>query len=413
MNQPVGASDMKVLEGIRVLDWTIFQQGPVASMLLGDLGADVIKIEERTGGDLGRGMMRVAGAMVGGKEVVRNPYFEAGNRNKRSLTVDLKREEGRKIVYDLVAKSDVFVQNFRQGVDQRMGMDYETLKQYNRKLIYAHASGWGPKGPDSADPSADYTGLARSGLMSIMGEPGMDPLAVQGGIADQTGAVMTAFGVLAALLAREKYGIGQKVDASILGGMSFLQGHPIVFCTMANLWGLKIERKKAGNPLWNHYRCADDKWIALAHLSPDKFWPLLCASMGLESLEKDPRFDSMDNRMKNCQELIDILDRTFATRTREEWREVFKKNGVIFAPVNTTLDLVNDPQVLANDYVTVFDHPVFGPTKTVGFPVGLGETPMSIRREAPEFGQHTEEILTEILGYSWDEVVRLKDNQVI
>jgi len=403
----------KILEGIRVLDWTIFQQGPVASMILGDLGADVIKIEERVGGDLARGMMRVAGAMVGGKEVVRNPYFEAGNRNKRSLTLDLKKEKAKEIVYKLVEKSDVIVQNFRAGVAERMGMDYETLAKYNQKLIYAHASGWGPKGPDKDDPSADYTGLARSGLMAIAGEPGMDPIPIQGGIADQTGAVMTAFGVVSALYARERTGIGQKVDASILGGMVFLQGHPVVFCTMANMWGMRIARNSAGNPLWNHYKCGDDKWVAMAHLSPDKFWPLLCKAMGLEALEKDPLFNTMDARMKNCQKLISILDETFAKKPREEWVRIFKAQGLVFAPINNTLEVTQDPQVLANDYVTTFNHPVFGPTKTVGFPITFSQTPMSISREAPEFGQHTEEILIDILGYSWDDITMLKDEEVI
>ena len=402
-----------LLEGIRVLDWTIFQQGPVASMLLGDMGADVIKIEERTGGDLGRGMLRVAGAMVGGKEVQRNPYFEAGNRNKRSLTVDLNKDSGKEIVYRLVQKSDVFVQNFRMGVAERMGMGYETLSKHNPRLIYAHGSGWGPKGPDKDNPSADYTGIARSGLMELAGEPGMDPVPVQGGIGDQTGAVMTAMGVLAALFHRERTGEGQRVDASILGGMSFLEGHPICFCTMANLWGIRIARKTAGNPLWNHYRCGDDKWIAMAHLSPDKFWPIVCRSMGLERLEKDPRFDTMENRTKNCAELVAILDEAFAGRNRDEWEQVFKQNGVIYAPVNNVKDLTEDPQALANDYVTEFDHPVFGRMKTVGFPITFGKTPMSIRREAPEFGQHTEELLTELLGYSWDEVLKLKDEEVI
>jgi crotonobetainyl-CoA:carnitine CoA-transferase CaiB-like acyl-CoA transferase len=402
-----------ILEGIRVLDWTIFQQGPVASMILGDMGADVIKIEERAGGDLGRGMLRVAGAMIGGKEVPRNPYFEAGNRNKRSLTVDLKKEKGREIVYKLVQKSDVFIQNFRMGVAERMGMDYETLHRYNPRIIYAHANAWGPKGPDKDNPSADYTGVARSGLMEIAGEPGSDPVPIQGGIGDQTGAVMTAMGVLAALFYRERTGIGQKVDASILGGMTFLLGHPVCFCTMANLWGMRIARKTAGNPLWNHYKCGDGKWIALAHLSPDKFWPLLCRSMGLEKLEKDPRFDTMENRTRNCAELIAILDETFATKPRTEWERIFKQNGIIYAPINNIKDLTEDPQVLANDYVTEFEHPVFGRMKTVGFPITFEKTPMSIRREAPELGQHTEEILTELLGYTWDEIVKLKDEEVI
>jgi len=402
-----------VLEGIRVLDWTIFQQGPVAAMMLGDLGADVIKIEERIGGDLGRGMVRVAGAMVGGREVTRNPYFEGGNRNKRSLTVDLKKDKGKEIIYKLVEKSDVFLQNFRMGVAERMGVDYGTLSKYNPRLIYAHSSGWGPKGPDKDSPSADYTGVARSGLMTITGEPGMDPLPIQGGIGDQTGAIMTALGVLAALFVRERTGMGQKVDASILGGMTFLLGLPVCFCTMASLWGIRIARKTAGNPLWNHYKCGDDKWVALAHLSPDKFWPIVCRSMGLEELEKDPRFDSMDNRTKNSQQLTAILDETFATRTRDEWAKIFKENGVIYAPVNNIKELTEDPQVLANDYLTEFDHPVFGRMKTIGFPITFEKTPMSIRREAPEFGQHTEEILTEILGYTWDDIAQLKEEEVI
>ena len=402
-----------ILEGITVLDWTIFQQGPVASMILGDMGANVIKIEERVGGDLGRGMFKVAGAMVGGVEIQRNPYFEAGNRNKRSLTVDVKKDKGKEIVYKLVEKADVFVQNFRMGVAERRGLDYETLSKRNPQLIYAHGSGWGPKGPDKDSPSADYTGIARSGLMEIAGEPGMDPVPIQGGIADQSGAVMTAMGVLAALLHRERTGVGQKVDASILGGITYLMGHPLCFCTMANLWGMRIGRKTAGNPIWNYYKCADNKWIALAHLSPDKFWPLVCSAMGLEHLEKDPRFDSMEHRTVNSQELIGILDETFASKERPEWEVLFKEKGVIFAPVNNTKDVTEDPQMLANDYITEFDHPVFGPTKTIGFPITFEKTPMSIQREAPEFGQHTEEILTETLGYTWDDIAKLKDEEVI
>lgn len=402
-----------VLDGIRVLDWTVFQQGPVASMLLGDMGADVIKIEERLAGDPARGMMRVAGSMVGGKEAARNPYFEAGNRNKRSLSVDLDKPEGREIIYRLVQKSDVFIQNFRMGVAERTGMDYETLRKHNPRLIYAHATGWGPKGPDKGDPSADYTGLARSGLMGIAGEPGMDPVPVQGGIADQAGAVMTALGVLAALLVREKTGVGQKVDSSLLGAMTFLEGHTMVFCTMANMCGIRIARKTAGNPLWNHYKCGDGRWIALSHLSPDKFWPIVCRAMGLETLEKDSRFDSMDNRTKNCAELISILDNTFATKPREEWTRIFKASGLIFAPINSILEVTQDPQVVANDYLTDFDHPVLGRIRTVGFPVALSETPFSIRREAPEFGQHTEEILIDVAGYTWDDIARFQDRQAI
>ena len=185
-----------VLEGIKVIDWSIFQQGPVAAMILGDLGADVIKIEERVGGDLGRGVLRVVGAMAAKEVGQRNFYFEIGNRNKRSLTVDLKKEKGREIVYKLIEQSDVFVHNFRRDAAQRVGMDYDTLSARNPRLIYAHASGWGPKGPDKDDPSADYTGVARGGMFLVASPPDRDPEYPQGGIGDQSGGVMTALGIL-------------------------------------------------------------------------------------------------------------------------------------------------------------------------------------------------------------------------
>ena len=210
----------KPLDGIRVLDWTIWQQGPVATMMLGDLGAEVIKLEERVGGDPGRGVMQIAGAKTG----ARNYYFEANNRHKKSVTLDLKKPEAKEIVYKLIKKSDVFVQNYRKGVAARLGLDYATLSKYNPKLIYASATGYGPQGPDSEEPSFDYMGLARSGIMTAAGEPDMEPMNVTGGIADQMGAIMLAHGITVALLARERLGIGQEVDTSHLGSMMALQG---------------------------------------------------------------------------------------------------------------------------------------------------------------------------------------------
>ena len=200
------------LDGIRIVDWTIWQQGTVCTAMLADLGADVIKIEEREKGDPGRGILSMSGVDLSDRP---NFYFEANNRNKRSVTVDLSKPEGRQVVQELAAKSDVFVQNFRKGVAARLGLDYETLRAINPRLIYASTTGYGPEGPDSADPSFDQLGLARSGIMNAVGEPDMPPLGVAGGIADQMGAVMLAYGVLAALLAREKHGVGQRVDASL------------------------------------------------------------------------------------------------------------------------------------------------------------------------------------------------------
>ena len=203
------------LKGIRVIDWTIWQQGPVASTMLADLGAEVIKIEERERGDPGRGIFAVAGQATdkGG----RNFYFEANNRHKQSIALDLKRPEAREIVYRLAARSDVFLQNFRKGVAARLGLDYDSLRAHNPKIIYANATGYGPEGPDSGEPSFDYLGQARSGIMNAIGAPGSEPSYVFGGIADQMGAILLAYGVMAALLARERQGAGQIVDAAALG----------------------------------------------------------------------------------------------------------------------------------------------------------------------------------------------------
>jgi crotonobetainyl-CoA:carnitine CoA-transferase CaiB-like acyl-CoA transferase len=209
------------LEGIRVVDWTIWQQGPVASVMLGDLGAEVIKVEERIGGDPGRGVLRAQGLDLSDRP---NFYFEANNRNKKSIALDLKKPEGVAIVQRLTERADVFVQNFRKGVAGRLGLDAATLRARNPRLIYASATGYGPEGPESGAPSFDYLGLARSGIMFSAGEPDDEPLAIAGGIADQMGAVMLAYGVLAALFARERTGRGQEVDASHLGSMAWLQG---------------------------------------------------------------------------------------------------------------------------------------------------------------------------------------------
>ncbi|MCX8072133.1 MAG: CoA transferase [Candidatus Binatia bacterium] len=399
------------LEGVRVIDWTIWQQGPVASVMLGDLGAEVIKIEQRESGDPGRGILKMSGIDLSDRP---NFYFEANNRNKLGIAIDLKKPEGREIVYRLVEKSDVFVQNFRLGVAERLGLGYEDLAQRNPRLIYACATGYGPRGPEAEDPSFDQMGLARSGFMYAVGEPDMPPLQVAGGIADQMGAIMLAYGILAALLARERFGVGQKVDASHLGSMIWLQGLSVSSRAMMGFAIPRLPRKYAANPLWNHYRCQDGLWICLGMLQPDRYWADFVRALGHPELATDPRFVDLRARAAHAAEAVDLLDRIFATRPRAEWVEILRKGGdFIFTVVNTVDDLPDDPQVVANDYIVPFDHPRFGPTKVVGLPVQLSATPGSIRLPAPEFGQHTEQVLIDLLGYTWDEVAALKEREVI
>ena len=399
------------LEGLRVLDWTIWQQGPVCSVMLDDLGAEVIKLESRDGGDPGRGLVSIGGAGLAKRP---NFYFEANNRNKKSLTLDLKKPEAREIVAELAAVSDVFVQNFRKGVAARLGLDYPTLRKRNPRLVYANATGYGPEGPDSGDPSFDQLGLARSGLMLAAGEPGMPPLPIAGGIADQMGAVVMAYGVLAALLARERFGIGQEVDASHLGSMSFLQGLSLSCKLMAGFAFPRTFRARAPNPPWNHYRCADDRWLALGMLQADRYWKNLCRALGRPELGDDPRFADFRKRTENAQACVAILDEIFAAKPRAEWMAILRAGGdFIFTVVNSVDDLPDDPQMRANGYIVDLDHPQFGKTPVVGIPVRLSETPGSVREPAPELGQHTEILLSELLGYDWDRIAALRERGVI
>jgi crotonobetainyl-CoA:carnitine CoA-transferase CaiB-like acyl-CoA transferase len=400
------------LDGIRIIDWTIWQQGPVATQMLADLGAEVIKIEERERGDPGRGITAVAGS--GTVKLGRNFYFEANNKHKKSIALDLKRPGAREIVHQLAAKSDVFVQNFRKGVAARLGLGYADLAAHNPRIIYASASGYGPEGPDSGEPSFDYLGQSRSGIMNAVGTDSTAPHYIMGGIADQMGAVMLAYGVLAALFARERTGLGQEVDASHLGSMMALQGLNVVARTIMGKEFPRNTRANAFNPLWNHYRCADDKWISLAMLQPDRYWREFCTAVGKAELIEDSRFAEVKTRGKNAAALIEILDGVFAARSRDEWMRILKAGGdFIYTIVNSVSDLPDDPQVRANDYVVDYEHPALGSMTLLGMPIKLSATPGNPRGHAPELGEHTEMLLTEMLGYSWDDVARLREANVI
>jgi len=402
-----------VLQGIRILDWTAWQHGPYTTLLLGAMGAEVIKIENPEGGDPARGIQSIVGApaaIPGGG----NYFIEANNMNKKSLTLNLKSDKGREILYKLVEKSDVFVHNYRVRVVTKLGVDYETLSRYNPKLVYAVASGYGPKGPEADSPCFDYVGTARSGLMMAYGESGSPLVYPAGGIADQGGAIMLAFAVVTALLARERLGIGQKVEISQVGSMVALQGLNVMASLLVHREMNKHDRKKATNPLWNHYLCQDGKWLCLACFQSDRYWHDFCEVMGIQELENDPKFDNMVRRGENCEELVCILDKRFITKPRDEWLKLLKEGGdFIFTPVQSVSDLGNDPQILANDYITYLDHPELGRTKVLGFPITMDKTPGRMRLPAPKLGQHTEELLIELLGYSWEELSQLRDEGVI
>jgi crotonobetainyl-CoA:carnitine CoA-transferase CaiB-like acyl-CoA transferase len=225
---------------------------------------------------------------------------------------------------------------------------------------------------------------------------------------------MTAFAVMTALLMRERTGKGQEVEASLLGSMIHLLCMNVDFKLRTGVEMRGVARNRAPNPLWNLYQCKDEKWLALGLLQADRYWPSLCRVMVLEHLEKDPRFYNMDVRGKNAAELISILDKVFATKTRAEWLDILGKSGdLLFEPVNTISDVVKDPQVWASDYIIEFEHPAGGKIPMVGFPMHFSNAVSSVRLPSPEFGQHTEEVLQNLLGYDWEYLARLKEAEVI
>ncbi|MDD5703668.1 MAG: CoA transferase [Dehalococcoidales bacterium] len=400
------------LEGIRVLDCTQWQQGPAATALFGDLGADVIKIERPFGGDAARGL-----SIVGGVPTMLddwNLYFEVFNRSKRSISLDLKSEDGKRILYQLVEKSDVFVTNFMIGIPEQLGIDYEVLSGHNPKIIYVHASAYGPNGPEASTPGMDISFQARSGLMASIAETGNPPLDGPVGIADQTGAMATCCAVLAGLLVRERTGIGQRIDVSGLGSMIWLQQLTVGVSVMRGSVAPKRNRSQVENPLWNYYCCRDGKWIMLSMLQSDNHWDPFCKALGREELIHDPRFENASKRIENNNLLIKTLDETFMTNDRDTWMALFKEAGdLIFSAINTVEDLLIDPQVLANNYISDFDHPVHGTIKVVGAPLQFSKTHAELGLPAPELGQHTEQLLNEILGYTWEEITNLRERNII
>ncbi len=375
------------LDGVRVLDLTRALAGPYCTMMLGDLGADVIKVERPGRGDDSRSW---GPPFVGGESA----YFICTNRNKRSIELDMRSDRGREIMKRLVAVSDVVVENFKTGSLEKLGLGYQNLSRLNPRLIWASITGYGPTGPDAGRPGYDFMMQAEGGLMSLNGPPAGEPARVGVPIIDITTGMFTAYAILAALRARDLIGRGQRVDLSLLETQ---------LAWLANVGSNVLiggqEPRRLGNAHPNiapyaTFR-ARDRHFALAAANQTQ-WVALCKAIDREDLREDPRFSTNSARMAHLDDLTEELNAVFAGRDAAEWLEILGAARIPSAPINTVPEAFGTPQASAREMVLEVDHPAAGPIKLAGFPYKFADTPADIRRPPPLLGQHTAEVLAEL-----------------
>ena len=396
---------MSALEGIRVVDLTVWFQGPVAAQHLADFGAEVIHVERPKTGDQGRGVRSIKALPVGDW----NQYFLVINRNKKSMALDLKTQAGRDIMYRLVEQSDVFLSNLTSDNLEAWQLTYDKLAAVNPRLVYATTTGYGHYGT-TKKPSFDMTVQALTGIMSRLGEPEEPPIYLGMGSGDAYGGLMAAFAILLALHHRETTGKGQMIDASLYGAQLFLAAPTLqaYLATGSTRYSRQQSRTTPQNPLWNTYP-TKDRWVFLCVPNGDEGWKRLCRSLGGAVPASDPRFATAAKRREHATALVALLDDVLRGQDAAEWLRRWRELGIAASLVSNLAELAEDRQAWANDYLMKTHCDEVNREVTIrGLPVRLSRTPGEVRSLGPELGQDTELILFETLGYSWDEIADLK-----
>lgn len=391
------------LQNVRILDLSVIMAGPYCTLLLGDMGAEVIKIE-RPG--VGEGARGVPPHYFEGESA----YFIAMNRNKKSITLDLKSQKGKEIFYELTKKSDVVIDNFRPGIVERLGVDYDTLKELNPRIISCSISGFGGTGPLKDRPAFDLIIQAAGGIMSYTGEPGRMPVRMGAPMGDLSGGLFASNGILSALFQREQTGRGQKIDISLLDCQISL----LAYRGQYFLVGDEIAKPVGSGHVSIHPIGAfkTKTFDIVIDANTEKIFAELAKGIEHPDMCADPKFDSRESRLKNKEELYDILQKAFAQKTGEEWLEILE-GKVAIGPINTVDKALSDPQILSRNMVPEINRENGEPLKILGNPIKMSEIDQESFKFPPRLGEHTAEILTKTLNYSPEEIEELKQQGIV
>jgi len=393
------------LEGIRVIDLSHIVVGPFCSMILGDMGAEVIKIEMPNSGD----ETRLWGPPFAGGE---SAYFFSLNRNKKSLTLNLKTEKGKEILRKLIAESDVLIENFRPGTMDKLGFGYEPAKEINPRMIYCSITGYGKTGPLAHEGGVDIVVAAEAGLIGITGQQDGPPAKVGVAITDVLTGLFAQGAIANALYYREKTGKGQRIDLSLfqsqISALINMASNYLISGSVPQRWGLA----HANIVPYQGFKTEDKEYIMVS-VTSEKMWINFCRVIGKPELASDPKYDANEKRVVHREDLVPMLEELFITRTSDYWIKELRTAKIACGRVNTMDRVFDHPQIEPLNVVVEVDHPTAGRIKLVGIPVEYSETPGSIRLPPPLLGQHTDEILSELMGYTEKEIEILREEGTI
>lgn len=394
---------VRPLEGVKILDLSRALAGPYCSMMLADMGAEVIKVEMPGKGDDSRAW---GPPFLEGESA----YFMSVNRNKKSITLNLKEDVAIEIIHKLIKQSDVLLENFRPGTMEKLKLSYNEVKEINPKIIYCSISGFGQDGPYRLFPGMDQVLQGMGGLMSITGEPSGPPIKVGVAVADIAGGMFAAFGIMVALFNRQNTGKGQKIDNSLLDNqlawLTYRAGSFFMSGEIPKPLG-------SGHPVIVPYQAfkTKDSYFNLA-VGNDQLWGKFCKAIGLESITNNPKYATNADRVKNREELIEIIGNIICAKKTNDWLNILNEAGIPCGPIYNMDQVFSDPQVLHREMVKEIDHPTVGKIKVTGIPIKFSETPGEILTAPPVLGQHTKEILA-ALGYTKEDIEKMYNDGIV